>query len=113
MATKFDAVRNEMIDEIKNLYESKGYDVLKTGSQEICLPILAEDGDEGYLVITFKIPKGSRDGDAYDGYLMAQDFQEKQILKAEKQKEMQAKKEAKMKKDAEAKAKKKAKKEEE
>ena len=35
-------------------------------------------------VITFKVPTGSRDGDAYDGYSVAEEYAIKQKLKAEK-----------------------------
>jgi hypothetical protein len=54
-------------------------------------------------VLTFKVPTGSRDGDAYDGYSMAEDYQMKQT-------EKKAKAEAKAKETAKNKAKAKAKK---
>lgn len=99
MATKFDSVRTRLMNDCKTLFEGLEYDVLQTGSQELCLPIVA-DGEEGYLVITFKVPKGSRDGDSYDGYAMAEEYKLKLEAKAEKAR-----------KSAEAKAKAKAEKE--
>jgi hypothetical protein len=63
-----------------------GEEVLRVGSNEIALPVVDEDGNEKWLVLTFKVPTGSRDGDAYDGYSMAEDYQMKQAEKAEKAK---------------------------
>ena len=83
-----------------------GEEVLRTGSNEIALPVLDEDGNEKWLVLTFKVPTGSRDGDAYDGYSMAEDYEMKQA-------EKKAKAEAKAKESAKNKAKAKSKKAEE
>ena len=100
MATKFDKVRDNIMENVRHLFESD-FDVLRTGSQELCLPIIGEDNEEGYLVLTFKVPKGSHDGEPYDGYELAGEYQrhcEEQKAKAE----VNAKKKAeKMKKDAE------------
>lgn len=82
-----------------------GEEVLRVGSNEIALPVVDEDGNEKWLVLTFKVPTGSRDGDAYDGYSMAEDYQMKQAQK-------KAKEEAKAKESAKNKAKAKAKTEE-
>ena len=90
-----------------------GEEVLRTGSNEIALPVLDEDGNEKWLVLTFKVPTGSRDGDAYDGYSMAEDYkmkcEEKEAkakAKAEKAEKDKAKREdkarAKAKADAQA-----------
>lgn len=89
MTTKFDEIRTKIMEYCKVAFEEMQYDVLRTGSQEICLPIVGEDSEEGYLVITFKIPKGSRDGEPYDGYAVAEDYKMKV-----KQKEADAKKRA-------------------
>ena len=84
-----------------------GEEVLRVGSNEIALPVVDEDGNEKWLVLTFKVPTGSRDGDAYDGYSMAQDYQMKCEDKERKAKE-KAEKAAKDKAKREAKAKEKA-----
>lgn len=106
MATKFDSVRNDIMQSVKDLLVSQKHEVLTTGSQEYCLPITNSDGDEAYLVITFKIPKGSRDGDEYDGYSMAQDYEIKCKEKAEKAAKKAKDKAAKIAKDKAARAKK-------
>lgn len=63
------------------------FEVLTTGSNEICVPIVGSDGEEGYVVLTFKIPKGSRDGEPYDGYEVAKDYAFHLEEKARKDKE--------------------------
>ena len=101
MASKFDKVRESIMEKVGELFGKMEYDVLRTGSQELCIPIIGEDNEEGYLVVTFKVPKGSRDGDIYDGYSMAEDYKMKCEAKAEKKKEADKKKAAKIKKDEE------------
>ena len=78
-----------------------GEEVLRTGSNEIALPVVDEAGNEKWLVLTFKVPTGSRDGDAYDGYSMKEDYEmklqekaEKAKVKAEKAEKDKAKREA-------------------
>ena len=84
-----------------------GEEVLRVGSNEIALPVVDEDGNEKWLVLTFKVPTGSRDGDAYDGYSMAEDYKMRCEDKERKAKE-KAEKAAKDKAKREAKAKEKA-----
>ena len=84
-----------------------GEEVLRTGSNEIAIPVLDEDSNEKWLVLTFKVPTGSRDGDAYDGYSMAEDYKMKQEEKVAKA-EAKAKKAEKDKAKREARAKEKA-----
>ena len=81
-----------------------GEEVLRVGSNEIALPVVDEDGNEKWLVLTFKVPTGSRDGDTYDGYSMAEDYkmrcedkERKAKEKAEKAAKDKAKREAKVK----------------
>ncbi len=112
MATKFDKTRAHLMDDVRVLLEGLQYDVLRTGSQELCVPIIGEDSEEGYLVMTFKVPKGSRDGDLYDGYAMAEEYRMKCEAKARKAEEAAKKKAEKIERDkkmraqkAEAKAK--------
>ena len=81
-----------------------GEEVLRVGSNEIALPVVDDDGNEKWLVLIFKVPTGSRDGDAYDGYSMAEDYQMKQTEKKAKA-EAKAKETAKNKAKAEAKKK--------
>lgn len=101
MASKFDKVRESVMEKVGELFGKMEYDVLRTGSQELCIPIIGEDNEEGYLVVTFKVPKGSRDGDVYDGYVMAEDYKMRCEAKVENKKEADKKKAAKIMKDEE------------
>lgn len=104
-------LRNSYLSLVSDYLKEKGEEILVTGSNEICLPCVDSEGNDEFLVITFKIPTGSRDGDPYDGYSIAEDYAMKQKAKAEKAKENAEKKAAKIAKDKadrEAKAKAKA-----
>ena len=45
----------------------------------------SEQNDK-FIQIVVKVPTGSRDGDAFDGYSLAEDFKIKQDLKTQKKK---------------------------
>ena len=79
-----------------------GEEVLRVGSNEIALPVVDSENNEKWLVLTFKVPTGSRDGDPYDGYAMKEDYDMNQAKKAAKAEE-NAKKAAKDKAKREAK----------
>ena len=83
---KNDEIRNKFMTKFRNAFADE--EILQTNSNELCLPWVDEEGKEGYITITFRIPKGSRDGEQYDGYLLAEDYQrkveEKKRLAAEK-----------------------------
>ena len=106
-----DALRAKYIERVSKFFADAGEEVLVTGSNEIALPCVDSEGNDEFIVLTFKVPTGSRDGDAYDGYSMAEDFKMKSAEKAEKAKvaaEKKAKKIAQDKKMREEKAKAKA-----
>jgi len=100
MTTK-EKLRNHYMESVRTLLESMKEEVLVTGSNEFAIPCVDEDGNDQFLVLTFKIPKGSRDGEAYDGYSVAEDYKMKQKKKAEKEKEKKAKTEKEKKKKGE------------
>ena len=104
-----EAIRQKFMKATTDWLKEQGEEVLLTKSNEIAIPTLDEDGNEEWCVITFKVPTGSRDdGEAYDGYGIAQQYTEAQTAKAEKAKveaEKKAKKIAKDQAQREAKAK--------
>ena len=59
-------------------------EVLVVGANELAIPVVDTDGNEKWIVLTVKVPTGSRDGDAYDGYAMAEDYRMRQADKAAK-----------------------------
>lgn len=77
-------------------------DVLRTGTGEIAFPVVDEEGEDNWVIISVKIPVGSRDGEVYDGYSMAEDYTMKVAAKEEKAKEAAAKKAKKAERDAKA-----------
>ena len=81
-----EALRAKYMGAIMDYLKAQDEEVLVTGSQEIALPCVDEEGNDEFIVITFKVPTGSRDGEAYDGYSVAEDYRMKEADKAEKAK---------------------------
>lgn len=79
-----DILRGEYGAKIKEFLEAQGEEVLITGSNEIAFPVVDCDGTEKFLVLKLQVPKGSRDGELYDGYAMAEEYKLKMAEKAEK-----------------------------
>lgn len=95
-------IKVRFLDGVAEHFTQVGEEVLRVGSNEIALPVLDSEDNEKWLVVTFKVPTGSRDGDAYDGYAMAEDYrmkcedkERKAKEKAEKAAKDKAKREAK------------------
>lgn len=87
------------MEQLEEMLTSNGEQVLKTGNNELTIPVVDETGEEKFLQFVLKVPTGSRDGEAYDGYAMEEDYKLKQKEKAEKKKEAEAKKAKKIEKD--------------
>ena len=79
-----DALRAQWTEKLKEWLAGIGEEVLRTGANELAFPVVDGEGEDNAVVITVKIPVGSRDGDAYDPYAMAEDYAIKQREKAEK-----------------------------
>ena len=95
-----EGIRNKFMNAVVAYLEAQDEEVLRTKSNEIAIPTLDEDGNDEWCVITFKVPTGSRDdGEAYDGYGMAEEYTAKEAEKAVKAAEAEAKKQAKIAKD--------------
>ena len=78
-------------DELRAMYLERVHtclsaedEVLVVGANELAVPVVDADGNEKWIVLTVKVPTGSRDGDAYDGYAMAEDYRMRQAAKSEK-----------------------------
>ena len=78
-------------DELRALYLERVHaclsqedEVLVVGANELAIPVVDADGCEKWIVLAVKVPTGSRDGDAYDGYAMAEDYRMRQADKAAK-----------------------------
>lgn len=79
-----DEIKLRFLENIVEHLTNCGEEVVRTASNEIAIPTLDEEGNEKWVVIPFKVPTGSRDGEAYDGYSVAEDYQMKQTEKAKK-----------------------------
>ena len=106
-----EAIRARYMNSIREFLTNSDEEVLVTGSNQFAIPCVDEEGNEKFLVILFQVPTGSRDGDAYDGYSMAEDYSIKLKNKAEEAEKRAAEKARKIERDKaqrEAKAKAKA-----
>ena len=100
-----DALRAEYIKVISEALTEKGEYVLVTGTAEIAFPVVDSEQGEHFIVVTVKVPTGTHDGEAYDGYQAAEDYR---IEKAQKEKAKKEAEEKKQKKIAADKAKREA-----
>ena len=92
-------LRKRYLEMLKEFFNNRDEEVLVTGTNELCFPCVDDEGNEKFIQLIIKIPKGSRDGEAFDGYSLAEDFQMKQNAKAQKKKEDAEKKKKKIERD--------------
>ena len=102
-----DEIKVRFLDGVAEHLTQVGEEVLRVGSNEIAIPVLDSEDNEKWLVLTFKVPTGTRQGETYDGYEMAEDYKIKLENKAIKE-QQRAEKAAKDKAKREAKVKEKA-----
>ena len=77
-------IKVRFLEGVSEHLENAGEEVLRVGSNELALPVVDSNGEDRWLVVTFKVPTGSREGDAYDGYSMKEDYEMKLAEKAAK-----------------------------
>ena len=69
-------IRTQFLETITSYLISDGEEVLRVKSNEIAIPVVGCEGNEDFLVITFKVPTGADKGlTPYDGYAMAEDYE--------------------------------------
>lgn len=95
-----------LISEVTDFLKSKGEDVLRIKSGEICFPFVNSNGDDEFLKIAFSVPNGSRDGEPFDGYGEAESYALKLKNDAQKKEEAAAAKAKKIARDEAYRAKK-------
>lgn len=93
-----DELRAKYMEVVAEYLREQGEDILQTASNEIAIPCVDSEGNDEYLVILFKVPKGSKD-EPYNAYDVAQDYAMNSQAKAEAKAEREAKKERKIAKD--------------
>ena len=95
-------IRKSYLEKVSQFLADSGDEVLLVKSNEIAIPVVGCEGNEDFLVLTFKVPTGANKGtEPYDGYEMAQDYKVKLETDAEKAKAKAEKKAKKQAKDAE------------
>lgn len=102
-----EALKDHYLEIVSKALADLGEEILRTKSNEFCFPVVDGADNEKFVRITVSVPKGERgeDGEAYDGYAVAEDFKIKLEQKAEKAKEEAKKKAEKIAKDEKARAK--------
>ena len=78
-------LREGAVQSLMRVLADADCDVLRVGSGKVCYPVVV-DGEEGYVMLTVSIPKGS-DGEEFDGYAEAEAYKVEAAAKAEKAEE--------------------------
>lgn len=100
-------IRTNFLEMVGEFLATHGEDVLRVKSNEIAIPVVGCEGNEDFLVVTFKVPTGANKGlEPYDGYAEAESYEMKAKEKAEKAKVNAEKKERKRLRDEEIRKKK-------
>ena len=69
-----DNLRSKTLQKIINFFANEGEDIQQTKTGTAMFPAVDELGNECFLTVTVQIPKGSRDGEPYDGYAEAENY---------------------------------------
>lgn len=95
-------IKKNYITQLIEYFKINDEDVLQIKSNEICFPVLDEEGNEEFVKITVAVPTGSRDdNEPFDGYGKAEEYEMKLKQKAEKAAAAAKKKAEKIKRDEE------------
>ena len=92
------AIRARIIRTLDDYFDKCGEDVGMIASNSFNFPVVAEDGEEGWVEVVVKVPKGTKD-EEYDGYGRREQYELDLKEKAEKKAEAEKKKAAKIAKD--------------
>lgn len=100
-------IRTDFLEKVSQFLFEGGEEVLRVKSNEIAIPVVGCEGNEDFLVLTFKVPTGANKGaEPYDGYALAEDYVHNLAEKERKAKEKAEEKERKRKRDEEIRKKK-------
>lgn len=74
MTTKnANTIRTNFVQKLYNLFVTQEEDCGMITSGSFNFPVVAEDGEEGWVEIVVKVPKGTKT-DEYDGYELREDY---------------------------------------
>ena len=95
-------IRKSYLEKVSEYLFACGEEVLLVKSNEIAIPVVGCEGNEDFLVLTFKVPTGANKGtEPYDGYALAEDYVHNLAEKERKAEERKAEKARKIARDAE------------
>ena len=95
-------IRKSFLEKVSQFLAESGEEVLIVKSNEIAIPVVGCEGNEDFLVLTFKVPTGANKGlEPYDGYALAEDYVHNLAEKERKAEERKAEKARKIERDAE------------
>lgn len=95
-------IRKSFLEKVSQFLAESGEEVLIVKSNEIAIPVVGCEGNEDFLVLTFKVPTGANKGtEPYDGYALAEDYVHNLAEKERKAEERKAEKARKIARDAE------------
>jgi len=95
-------IRKSFLEKVSTFLVESGEEVLIVKSNEIAIPVVGCEGNEDFLVLTFKVPTGANKGtEPYDGYALAEDYVHNLAEKERKAEERKAEKARKIARDAE------------
>lgn len=77
------AIRARIVRALDDYFDKCGEDIGTIASNTLNFPVVAEDGEEGWVEIVVKVPKGTKD-EEYDGYGRRQQYEIECAEKAEK-----------------------------
>ena len=97
-------VHADLVAKLMEYFAAQGEDVGQISSHELNFPIVAEDGEEGWVEIVIKVPKDEPD----EGYLKRESYQVAVAEKAQKEEAKRLAKEKKVAADAKRRAEKRA-----
>jgi len=96
-----DTLRARYMELVRESLAQLDEELLLVNSNEFAIPCIDGGGNDSFVTIKFSVPTGSRDGDAYDGFALADEYKAKL---AEKEKLAKERADAKAKKIARDKA---------
>ena len=85
--------RTNFVNELFNYFSAKGEDCGAITSGSFNFPVVGSDGEEGWVEIVVKVPKGTKT-DEYDGYEQREAYELKLKAAAERTAKSKAKAEA-------------------
>ena len=93
-------IREQFLALVGDFLAARGEEVLRVKSNEVAIPVVGCEGNEDFLVLTFKVPTGANKGsEPYDGYAEAEDYAHNVAEKARKAREREAEKARKIERD--------------